>query len=322
MKTRIIPTRSSSPDPNFSGRQFLIGATTLTAASAVQLPFASAAPTTTPEPSSTQTFKPANFKEQLLYHRAFEAVLWALPAADTLVMRRAQKEWGMKEGAVFYFENRPTGKTEVITFNNQTPYVFGTLSTLNGPLVIEVPAAGTAAKFSGSIFDLWYFPMEDIGPAGADEGKGGKYLILPPDYKADVPNGYIPLRSRTHEIHMLFRSIPTAEGDEGWRAAVPYAKTLKIYPLSQAAAPGPTQFVDATSKPFHGTPVFDLSYFDYINDTVQNEPVFDYDKVMVGMLASIGIQKGSHSSRMPGPPPFSKAQRVTPSYTSSTRWRR
>ena len=121
----------------------------------------------------------------------------------------------MKEGAVFYFENRPTGKAEVVTFNNETPYVFGTLSTLNGPLVFDVPAAGTAAKFSGSIFDLWYFPMEDIGPAGADEGKGGKYLVLPPDYQEDVPNQYIPLRSRTHEVHMLFRSIPAAGGDEG-----------------------------------------------------------------------------------------------------------
>ena len=44
-----------------------------------------------------------------------------------------------------------------------------------------VAAAGAKAKLSGSIFDLWYFPMEDIGPAGADEGKGAKYLALPPD---------------------------------------------------------------------------------------------------------------------------------------------
>jgi hypothetical protein len=87
------------------------------------------------------TFKPASFKEQLLYQRAFEAVLWALPAEDTLVMSLARRERGMKEGAVFYFENRATGKTELITFNNQTPYVFGTLSTRNGLLVFDVPAA-------------------------------------------------------------------------------------------------------------------------------------------------------------------------------------
>jgi hypothetical protein len=273
-------------------RETLLSATTLSVSSAAGLPMALAPSAANAQPNSTPTFRPTNLKEQLLYQRAFEAVLWAMPAADTLVMRRAQREWGMKEGAVFYFENRPTGKTEVITFNNETPYVFGTLTTRNGPLVFDVPAAGAKAKFSGSIFDLWYFPMEDIGPAGADEGKGGKYLVLPPDNKETVPNGYIPLHSRTYDVHMLFRSIPTDEGNDGWRAAVAYAKMLKLYPLSEAGAPRPTEFIDATAKPFHGTPNFDLSYFDYIDETVQNEPVFEYDKVMMGVLASIGIQKG------------------------------
>jgi hypothetical protein len=275
-----------------SRRKVLFGTATFTAASALGLPMALIPSTGNAQPTSMPTFKPASFKEQLLYQRAFEAVLWALPAADTLVMSRAQRERGMQEGAVFYFENRATGKTEVITFNNQTPYVFGTLSTRNGPLVFDVPAAGAKAKFSGSIFDLWYFPLEDIGPAGADEGKGAKYLVLPPDYKGDVPSGFIPLRSRTYDVHMLFRSIPADEGDEGWRAAVAYAKTLKLYPLSDARAPRPTEFVDATSKPFSGTPHFDRSYFDYIDETVQNEPVIEHDKTMMGMLASIGIQKG------------------------------
>jgi hypothetical protein len=273
-------------------RNTLLGATSLGASSAAGLPIALAQSAASAQPNTLSTFRPANFKEQLLYQRAFEAVLWALPVADTLVMRRAQRERGMKEGAVFYFENRPTGKTEVITFNNETPYVFGTLTTRNGPLVIDVPAAGAKAKLSGSIFDLWYFPMEDVGPAGADQGKGGKYLVLPPDNKETVPNGYIPLPSRTYDVHMLFRSIPADEGDDGWRAAVAYAKTLKIYPLSEAGAPKPTEFIDATAKPFHGTPNFDLSYFDYVDETVQTEPVFEHDKVMMGVLASIGIQKG------------------------------
>jgi len=60
----------------------------------------------------------------------------------------------------------------------------------------------------------------------------------------------------------------------------------------RSSAPRPTEFIDATAKPFHGTPNFDLSYFDYIDETVQNEPFFEYDKVMIGVLASIGIQKG------------------------------
>jgi hypothetical protein len=30
------------------------------------------------------------------------------------------------------------------------------------------------------------------GPKGEDEGKGGKYLLLPPDLKGEVPASYIP----------------------------------------------------------------------------------------------------------------------------------
>src|SRR5207249_7255434 len=60
--------------------------------------------------------------------------------------------------------------------------VFGTFSTR--PIVFDVPPAGAKGKLSGSIFDLWYFLMEEIGPAGADEGKGAKYLELPPDSRS------------------------------------------------------------------------------------------------------------------------------------------
>jgi hypothetical protein len=31
--------------------------------------------------------------------------------------------------------------------------------------------------------------LEDVGPAGVDKGKGGKYLILPPGYKDRAPDG-------------------------------------------------------------------------------------------------------------------------------------
>ena len=39
------------------------------------------------------------------------------------------------------------------------------------------------------------------------KGKGGKYLILPPDYKDKVPEGYIALPSQTYQGYALLRSI-------------------------------------------------------------------------------------------------------------------
>src|SRR5260370_755671 len=47
------------------------------------------------------------------------------------------------------------------------------------------------ASFYGTIEDAWYVPLVDIG----FEGKGGKYLVLPPDFKGEIPEGtrrYVP----------------------------------------------------------------------------------------------------------------------------------
>jgi hypothetical protein len=231
-------------------------------------------------------------QEQTTYARAFEAVMWALPVADTYAPRRAGNELGISPSALFITEQRPTGKLWIVTCNAQSPYVFGDLTTRNCPIVFEVPPTGDKAKFSGSIVDLWWLPLEDIGPDGADAGKGGKYLVLPPGYEGQVPDGYFVLRSRTYSINMLLRALPADHGDGGWAAAVAYARTLKIYPLAEAAAPKPVAFADVSRKPFPGTPQFDRSYFQYLDRLVQEEPVLEHDKAMMGLLASLGFEKG------------------------------
>ena len=58
----------------------------------------------------------------------------------------------------------------------------------------------------GSIDDAWQTALEDVGPAGVDKGKGGKYLILPPGYKDKVPDGYIALPSETYTGFVILRS--------------------------------------------------------------------------------------------------------------------
>ena len=234
----------------------------------------------------------ATLNEQTIYRRAVEAALWALPVADALAPRRAGHERGISPSAIFITEQRPTGKMGIATMNAQSPCVFGDLSTETGPIVFEVPPRSDKAKFTGSIVDLWWLPLEEVGPDGADAGKGGKYLVLPPNYEGRIPEGYFVQRSRTYLINTLFRAVPTEGGDAGWAAAVAYARTLKIYPLAEAAAPRPVTFVDVSRLPFRGTPAFDRSYFQYIDQLVQEEPVLERDKAMIGLLASFGIEKG------------------------------
>jgi hypothetical protein len=57
-----------------------------------------------------------------------------------------------------------------------------------GPMVLEIPPADDGS-ITGTIMDCWQMALEDVGPAGVDKGKGGKYLILPPGYKDKTPEG-------------------------------------------------------------------------------------------------------------------------------------
>jgi hypothetical protein len=51
-------------------------------------------------------------------------------------------------------------------------------------MVIETPPDALR-----TIDDMWFHWVVDFGKPGADRGKGGRYLILPPDYDGPVPEG-------------------------------------------------------------------------------------------------------------------------------------
>jgi hypothetical protein len=67
-------------------------------------------------------------------------------------------------------------------------------------------------------------PLVDVGLGG----KGGKYLILPPDYTSDVPTGYIPLRLKTYNSYTLLRSILASRSEADVRTGDALVKQIKI----------------------------------------------------------------------------------------------
>ena len=162
-------------------------------------------------------------------------------------------------------------------------------------MVLEIPPASEgadAASLTGSIDDAWQEALEDVGPAGADKGKGGKYLILPPGYKDTVPDGYIVLPSQTYTGFVFLRSNVKSGSDADIAKAVAYGKRTKFYPLSQVANPPPTVFVDAIDVVFDSTIPYDLRFFQTLDRFVQREPWLERDKVMIDQLKTIGIEKG------------------------------
>ena len=76
-------------------------------------------------------------------------------------------------------------KSLFLTANTDSIYNLMWLDTKEGPLVIETPP-----NVLGVIDDHWFQYVTDFGRAGPDKGKGGKFLLLPPGYKGEVPKGY------------------------------------------------------------------------------------------------------------------------------------
>ena len=155
---------------------------------------------------------------------------------------------------------------------------------------MEIPPADADHVIVGSFDVAWQNALADVGPAGADKGKGAKYLITPPGYEGTAPDGYIVLPSETYRGFVILRSNFKTRSDADIKSAVEHGKRVKVYPLG--GNPDSTVFVDAYDKPFDATIPYDATFFEFLDQFVQAEPWLTRDKVMIESLKTIGIEKG------------------------------
>lgn len=232
-----------------------------------------------------------DFDYQIKYQRAFEAIIWAVPAIAIYRFRAAAiNDLGLKDNDIIAYSATATPKLEAITANASTPYISAFCDLQRGPAVLEVPEAGADGSLYGQVVDAWQFTIADVGPSGLDKGKAAKYLFTPPGYKGQIPDGYLHVASPNYRIAFAFRSV-RAEGKTA-ADAYAYAKRLRMYYLKDAANPALQKFFDPLHVRYPTLPIYDERHFADLHAIVSVEPVKPQDKVMMGMLASIGIQKG------------------------------
>jgi len=224
--------------------------------------------------------------DNLDFQRAVQAYLLAIPAVSQAANRNAIRELGPANTTVPIFEQLLDSRSTFLTANDNTVYSWTWIDLRNGPLVVEVPP-----KVLGGINDMWFRWVIDVGITGPDKGKGGKYLLLPPGYQGQAPKGYIVVRPPTFSNWIPWRSF-LVDGDP--KPGVDLVKKFtRIYPLSQAANPPPMKFVDLSGKVFNTVAPADYTFWDLLNQVVQEEPCASLDPIRLGFYASIGIQKGS-----------------------------
>jgi hypothetical protein len=196
----------------------------------------------------------AELASRAVERRAVEAVSWGMPAVNTdLMLQEMLSKTSGKVNQVLLWSRPLDWHNQMLTPNPDAIYLQAFYDTKDGPIIMEIPPAGADGSLNVNIVDLWQVPLEDAGPSGADAGKGGKYLILPPGFNKEVPEGYIVLRSTTYGGYALLRSNLKSHGDADVAKSVAYGKRVKVHPLSQAASPPPTVFSDAADVVFDST---------------------------------------------------------------------
>jgi len=84
-----------------------------------------------------------------------------------------------------------------------------------------------------------------------------------------------------------------------WRgvSAVGLNPIAKIHPLSARANPTATRLISPAGKRWSQVQPRGLDYWERLHAIVQIEPVEERDRMMMAMLAPLGIERASHSRR-------------------------
>lgn len=234
-------------------------------------------------------------KDELLFQRATQAYLWAMPLINTMGMYDGFKDvYGSDYNQMAIWEKRLDAKTHITTPNSDLIYGISWANLAEtGPLVLDAPA-----KLQGILLDMWQRPIPvdggeffgDLGLPGPDAGKGGKFLILPPGYEGEVPNGYYVYRSGTNNVFIFLRSF--YQSLDNIQPAVDVLKQTNIYPLGQQQSAEPMKFHYASGKRHDMLPRTDIEAFKQLKWLLDAEGQNLADADGLGMLAGMGIVQG------------------------------
>ncbi|ABS65848.1 protein of unknown function DUF1214 [Xanthobacter versatilis] len=251
------------------------------------LPFAFNRPT--PETAKT-------LKEALAFQQATQAYLWAMPLINTLGMKfGSDKEFGTGYNVLPIWKQRLDPKTLVTTPNSDVLYAMSYIDmSETGPIVMDAPPG-----LQGILLDFWQRPIPvdggkyfgDVGMPGPDQGKGGKFLVLPPGYDGGVPDGYYVYRSGTNNLFIFLRGF--YEDPNNLTPAVERLEKTRIYPLNLPEAERkPMQFPDASGVPANMLPRTDIKAFDQLKWLIDKEGKTLAGPNGLGILASVGLVAG------------------------------
>ncbi len=226
--------------------------------------------------------------DQLAFQRATQAYLSTIQVASMAGMEKGLREFGPPNITAMLYENLMDSKALWLTANTVSIYQVMWLELGDEPMVLETPP-----DVLGLIDDAWFRYVCDVGNAGPDKGKGGKFLLVPPGYEGMIPEeGYFVYHTKTFGNWFVWRGFQV---DGSTKPAIEATKKhLKVYPLSKKDDPPEINFINMSGVPNCTIGRTDYGFWEDVNKTIQDEPLDPegIDPEIRGLLAAIGIKKG------------------------------
>lgn len=225
--------------------------------------------------------------DYLDFLRGVDVFLDEMRAASMVALRAGHRELGAtRSNQIIISEELMRSESLWLTPNTETVYASTFLDLeADGPTVIESPP-----NVLGILDDMWMRYIANVGNAGPDRGEGGKFLILPPGYDADVPDGYHVFSSRTYGVWLILRGF-LVDGDP--QPAVGSIKEhLRIYPLASSDNPPEMEYINFSGRYHNTVHSNDFHFFEEVNALIQEEHDDAIDAYARGRLALLGIVKG------------------------------
>ena len=220
------------------------------------------------------------------FNRAVEVYLTQIMPVSEVALREGMRAFGSKKPTqVVIWENLMDAQTVLLTANAETVYAISHLDLkTDGPTVVEAPP-----HMLGFLQDGLQRYLADIGPLGVDKGKGGKFLILPPNFSGTVPEGYFVARSPTYSVAFAVRGFQV-EGKTD--QAVGLMKQIKVYPLANASSPPPMEFMNGSRRDIDTLFPDNFRFFELLAMLVDEEPLDSFGPLERFQMQAIGIEKG------------------------------
>jgi hypothetical protein len=226
--------------------------------------------------------------DNLDFLRGVETFLSGIPATSLEGLRRGMASMGAEQANQAVIMDRLMDSNPLfLTGNTSTVYVSVFLDLKrDGPTVIEVPAGAGP----GTVNDAFFRFVIDMGAPGPDRGQGGKYLILPPDYEGEAPEGYFTAQSTSWVNWVILRGFLVDNKPDA--AARMWREGLRVYPLSKADNPPAMEFISGSGQPFNTIHSNDFSFYEELHAVIDREPIAMLDPELRGLFSAVGIQKG------------------------------